>query len=113
MKKAVFFLTLLLVACNNGKPKDYSEFEEAAKENIEYAKMRNDSARRADFVNEYAALDAHEKDSILYLSLSEVREGTDIDELAGQTYNAASRKGINFKACVILDGKGNEVGRYE
>jgi len=106
---------LALIGCSQNKEKEASNANlmDEAEENVQYAVQRHDSLKRTKFIEEYAALDGEERDSIFYVTLNEYREGTDFTAIARQTYEAARRKGIKFKACVILDNKEKELGRYE
>lgn len=111
MKNLLLLLSLFaMFSCGSKKEEPHPELYE---EGLEITEERTARHVREGFIKEYEALDGMEKDSVLYLTLSEYRDGTDFVDLAKQVYERAERKDIHFKACVILDGNKKVLGRYE
>ena len=109
----IIFSSLLFMGCGQKKQSPGTDLLEEAKDNVQFAIQQHDSLKRAEFIEDYAALGGEERDSIFFVTFDEYREGTDFNDLAKQNFEAARRKGIKFKACIILDNKGNELGHYE
>jgi len=111
MNKVLYLIiALMFVSCGNKKQKEWTDEDRAM---IRRGVQIKDSIDLARFMSNYAGLKVAYKDSVFYVTLDSVREGTDIGEIAKDTYRNAVTNNIRLKACVILDGKGEEIARYE
>lgn len=112
MKKLVISLILsaALISCGEKKSSNESIYY---KEAVNHAKDVQERVHYEHFLKDYEAFSPILKDSVLTLDIGETRKGTDLSQIAKETFDKAKAHNVPIKSCVVIDSKRNLVGKYE